>query len=208
MGKKRLIRLRRWELSLLLALVCTLLWSSWAGFRETALAGRMLRMHVVANSDEEEDQRLKQAVRDVVLRQAEGMTEDCTSVKQVRDRLADHLPELAQSGAQVVRQWGYSYPVTVSLGQQYYPTKRYGGYGLPAGRYQALRVEIGAARGSNWWCVLFPALSEDAVTEYAEETMGLDQKDWKLIRETDGEYVLRFRCLEWYGRLKEIIAGH
>lgn len=206
MRTKREIKLKRWEISLLLALVCTMLWSSWAGFREAKLAGQVLRMHVVANSDEEQDQMLKRAVRDAVVRRAEETLKGCTSAGQARERLADHVDELARSGAQVVEQKGYAYPVIVSLGNRFYPTKYCENYGLPAGSYQALCVEIGAARGHNWWSVIYPALSEDAVAEYAETALGeLDREDWKLIREEEGGYVLRFRCLEWYGRAKEML---
>ena len=209
MRNNQKIKLRRWETSLLLALVCTVLWSSWAGFREAKLAGQMLRMHVVANSDAERDQQVKRAVRDVVVQQADGFLAECTSVGEAREKLEEHLPELAESGARVVKRWGCSDPVTVSLGQCFYPTKYVGDYGLPAGRYQSLRVEIGSAQGHNWWSVLYPVLSEDAAIEYTETAMreGLDREDWNLIREEDGGYVLRFRCLEWYGAIKERLTN-
>ena len=164
------IRLKRWELALLLGLAATVLLSSWAGYRETELATRVVRLHVLANSDSDADQDLKLEVRDSVLALADGYLADCTSVSQAKNVLEAHLQELADTGAETVGREGYRYPVSVTLETTYFPTKEYEDFALPAGSYQALRVEIGAAEGHNWWCVVFPPLCLGSVSETTQET--------------------------------------
>ena len=100
------IRLKRWELALLLGLAATVLLSSWAGYRETELATRVVRLHVLANSDSDADQDLKLEVRDSVLALADGYLADCTSVSQAKNVLEAHLQELADTGAETVGRGG------------------------------------------------------------------------------------------------------
>ena len=209
MRKTTDIRLKRWEIALLLGIAVTVLLTSWAGYRETELATRVVRLHVLANSDLEEDQNLKLEVRDSVLTLAEGYLANCTSIPQAKNVLEAHLQELADAGAETVSREGYSYPVSVTLETTYFPTKEYEDYALPAVNYQALRVEIGAAEGHNWWCVVFPFLSTDAVSERSETAIkdGLTEEDIALITEEDEGYVFRFQCLEWFGELRQWLSG-
>lgn len=203
------IRLKRWEIALLLGIAVTVLVTSWAGYRETQLATKVVRLHVLANSDLEEDQSLKLEVRDSVLTLAEGYLADCTSVSQAKNVLEAHLQELADVGAETVSREGYCYPVSVTLETAYFPTKEYKDYALPAGNYQALRVEIGEAEGHNWWCVVFPSLSVDAVSERSETAIkdGLTEEDIALLTGEDEGYVFRFQCLEWFGELRQWFSG-
>lgn len=203
------IRLKRWEIALLLGIAVTVFITSWAGYRETQLATRVVRLHVLANSDLEEDQDLKLEVRDSVLALAEGYLADCTSISQAKDILKLHLQELADVGAETVSEEGYNYPVSVTLETTYFPTKEYADYALPAGNYQALRVEIGAAEGHNWWCVVFPSLSVDAVSERSKSAIkdGLTEEDIALLTGEDEGYVFRFQCLEWFGELRQWLSG-
>lgn len=209
MWNRREIRLKRWEIALLLGLAVTVLLSSWAGCRETELASRVVRLHVLANSDSEADQILKLKVRDSVLTLADGYLADCTSVSQAKNILEAHLQELADTGAETVSQEGYRYPVTVTLETTYFPTKEYEDYALPAGAYQALRVKIGAAEGHNWWCVVFPPLSFDAVSERSETAIkdGLTEEDVAMLTGEEEGYVFRFQCLEWFGELRQWLSG-
>lgn len=199
------IRLKRWEIALLMGLAITVLVSSWAGYRETALATRVVRLHVLANSDSDSDQALKLKVRDSVLTLADGYLANCTSVSEAENVLQAHLQELANTGRNTVAQEGYTYPVNVKLETTYFPTKEYADYALPAGEYQALRVEIGAAKGHNWWCVVFPPLSFDSVSERSKTAVkdGLTDGDMKLLTGEEEGYVLRFKCLEWFGELRQ-----
>lgn len=120
------------------------------------ISDNVFRLHVIANSDSEEDQNLKYIVRDAVIEYVNSSTSWATSKEELIDMLdLDAIREVAQS---IVWENGFSYPVTVELGYFDFPTKTYGDVSLPAGFYDALRVKIGDADGQNWWCVMFPPL--------------------------------------------------
>lgn len=197
-------KLRLWEAALFLAFGLALTAGVWASASGAALAGQVLRLHVVANSDSPEDQALKLAVRDAVLARAEPWLEGADSRDAAEAALAPHLDELAGTAKKVLAQAGRDDAVAVSVEDAWFPTKRYDGFSLPAGRYRALRVVIGAGRGQNWWCVVFPPLCLASVTEESVETAAdgaLSEGQTALITGRDGGYVLRFRLLEWWGEL-------
>ena len=189
--------LRRWELALLLALGLFLTAGVWLDASHTALAGDVLRLHVLASSDSPEDQALKLAVRDRVLAEAGARLEGVTDRAEAERVLAASLEPLARAGAAAVAEAGYAYPVTVCLEDTWFPTKEYGSFSLPAGEYRALRVLIGEGKGRNWWCVVFPPLCLGAVTQPAEEAMEvLPERERALIVGENEGYVLKFKLLE------------
>ena len=147
-------RLRLWEAALFLAFGLTLTAGVWAGASEAALAGRVLRLHVIANSDSEADQARKLLVRDAVLSRAAQLLDGADGRQEAEAALAPHLDELAQAGADALARTGNHDPVCVDLADQWFPTKEYDGFSLPAGQYRALRVTIGAGRGATGgaWC--------------------------------------------------------
>lgn len=200
-------KLRLWEAALLLAFGLTLTVGVWASASEGALADRVLRLHVVANSDDQGDQALKLQVRDAVLAQAGDLLEGVSDRTRAEEILSDHLDQLAQAGTEALAAENCSDPVTVSLADQWFPTKQYDGFALPAGQYRALVVTIGAGQGHNWWCVVFPPLcltsvTEDSVEAVAGEALSEDQVS--LITGQDGGYVLKFRLIEWW---QELLRG-
>ena len=197
-------KLRLWEAALLLAFGLTLTVGVWASASESALAGNVLRLHVVANSDSERDQALKLLARDAVLARA-GEILDGVSDRQSAERaLAPYLDELAQTAAEVLAAEGCRDTVTAVLTEQWFPTKKYDGFSLPAGQYRALKVTIGEGRGHNWWCVVFPPLCLGSVTEESVEAVAgeaLSDDQVALITGQDGGYVLKFRFIEWWNEL-------
>ncbi len=197
-------KLRLWEAALFLAFGLTLTVGVWASASETALAGRVLRLHVVANSDSEADQARKLLVRDAVLTRASRLLEGVRDRREAEEILAPRLDELAQAGAEALARTGNRDRVAVTLDDQWFPTKEYDGFSLPAGQYRALKVTVGAGRGRNWWCVVFPPLclasvSEQSVESAAEGVLSEDQV--ALITGQDGGYVLKFRLIEWWQEL-------
>lgn len=118
----------------------------------------LIRFHVVANSDSEEDQALKRAVRDAILKEVSPRLAASHSLEESRKILTGLRPEMEKIGQQVVEFWGKDYSVKSDYGKFIFPTKSYGSLVLPSGEYEAVRVLIGEAKGSNWWCVLFPPL--------------------------------------------------
>ena len=139
--------LKRWEIALMAGVLCALLCGFWLGEEQTQLADRVIRFHVIANSDSPEDQALKLQVRDAVLSATQEFYPQEASLEEARDALSDHLGELARTGQETVEAAGYDYPVTASLEKCWFPTKEYDGFALPAGEYTALRVVIGAGGG-------------------------------------------------------------
>ena len=197
--------LRRWECALLVLAAALTLFCSWLGGYRECLSGKLLRLHVVANSDSDADQALKLEVRDAVLDCAAGYLENVSDVRAAEQVLGAHLAELAGAGQAVVREKGYDYAVRASLGTSHFPTKTYDGFALPAGDYRALRVTIGAGEGRNWWCVVFPALCVSAASEWQDTAVsgGLSDEDVRLMAEEDEGYVLRFKCLELWDKLSQ-----
>lgn len=185
-------------------LVCTALW---AEATQAQLAEKVIRLHVLANSDTEADQTLKLQVRDKVLAQTDQLLAGQENAAQAAAVLRENLEPLAQTAAQEIAAQGYDYPVTVSLEETWFPTRQYEDVALPAGNYQALRVVIGAGEGHNWWCVVFPSLCLPAVSEHAVQTAGLTHQDYALICEESQPYTIRFKTVEWWESCKHWFCG-
>lgn len=122
------------------------------------IARNIIRLHVIANSDTDTDQRLKLTVRDKIITSLQSSLRDAESPTRAAEIIKTKLPEIEQTARQTLSQYGSSYCVHVMLAPRYFPIKQYGDLTFPAGIYQALCVEIGKAEGRNWWCVLFPSL--------------------------------------------------
>ena len=198
-------RLKRWELALMLGVLIALALGSWLGREQEDLSGRIIRLHVIANSDTPEDQALKLAVRDQVLAQAEELYPQGASLEQARAALEGHLEQLAQAGQAVVEAQGFDYPVTAQLTRCWFPTKEYEDFALPAGNYTALRLTIGEGAGQNWWCVAFPPLCLGAASETVEQATQagcFTPEQQALITGEDEGYILKFKSLELLGELQ------
>lgn len=203
-------KLRLWEAALLLAFGLTLTAGVWASASEGALADQVLRLHVVANSDSEEDQALKLIVRDAVLELASRLLDGVSDRARAEEILSAHLDELAQAGAEALAAQGCADRVTAEIADQWFPTREYATFSLPAGQYRALRITIGAGAGRNWWCVVFPPLCLGSVTEESVETAAggvLSEDQVALITGQDGGYVLKFRLIEWWQELLQGLRG-
>lgn len=172
---------------------------------EDAIYDSVIRLHVLAESDGREDQEDKLAVRDAILPVAAEELAGCEDRDSAADRLEALLPTLGRVAEETLRERGREVPVTVTLGQEEYPTRAYEGFCFPAGEYLSLRVMIGEARGQNWWCVLFPSLclsvANGGSAERLEEAfvaVGLTPEQYRIITESDENtpYRLRFKVLE------------
>lgn len=119
---------------------------------------KLIRFHVLANSDSEEDQLLKYAVRDEILKEVAPRLAGSASLAESRTIILGMKDQFLAIGEQVIKEWGKNYPVTLDYGIHNFPTKSYGNIVLPGGEYEAVKIQIGEAQGANWWCVLFPPL--------------------------------------------------
>ena len=169
---------------------------------EEVIYDEVIRLHVLANSDSEEDQALKLKVRDAVLAETELLVGSCESREEALAILSESQSRdrLTAAAQRVIGAAGYEYEVSVSLGEERYPTRSYEAFCFPSGTYTSLRVEIGASAGKNWWCVLFPRLCLGAASGDAEEKFieaGFTPEQYKIITDTDEpEYKIKFKILE------------
>lgn len=167
---------------------------------EADIYDKVLRLHVVANSDSEADQELKLCVRDRILAVTQALGSDCTSLEEARELIEAELDTLELAAAEEIARQGFSYAVEVKLTEEQYPTKQYASLCFPAGKYLSLQVLIGDAVGQNWWCVLFPPLCLDAASKSNEDafiSVGFTAEQYKIITETEEPtYRARFKILE------------
>ena len=200
---------RRWqilEISLLVCLALFLLSGIWALRAQQDLADRVVRLHVLANSDSEEDQALKLQVRDRVLARATELLEQSEDQASAKALLTAHLSELQTLAEEEIAAQGHDYAVTAQLAQTSFPTREYDGFTLPAGEYLALRIIIGEGAGQNWWCVVFTPLCTTASADLPAAALGagLSEDQVRLITEEDSGYVLKFKAVELWEHLKEL----
>lgn len=198
----RVLRDVPWRRVLALFVACLVCTALWAEATQVQLASQVIRLHVLANSDSEEDQALKLEVRDRVLETTSSLLAGETEPQAAAVLLDQHLDDIAQTAAQEISAQGHDDRVEVRLEQTWFPTRQYQGNSLPAGNYLALRVLIGAAEGHNWWCVVFPNLCLPAVSERALEASTLTPGQISLLQEEETSYVFRFKALELWQSLK------
>ncbi|MCD7922623.1 MAG: stage II sporulation protein R [Clostridiales bacterium] len=175
---------------------------------QQGISDKILRFHVLANSDSSEDQALKLKVRDEVGSYLSVMLSDAASMEESEEIALENLDEIEQIASEVIREEGYDYDVAVSLENCRFPEKTYGIYTFPSGNYEALRVVIGDGDGQNWWCVLYPNLcfsgSMYAVDEASGEKLSVELTDeeYAAILE-NGDYEVSFKILKFMNRILE-----
>ncbi|NRS47681.1 stage II sporulation protein R [Brevibacillus sp. HB2.2] len=150
---------------LLMAFSLFMLMMSWEGQLTSAnvldngpIPQESVRLRIIANSDSVQDQWLKREVRDAIVAQMSTWADDIETLEEAEQMIQTQLPVLQQVVDKTVKERGFSYKAVVDFGEVPFPTKLYGSYVYPAGNYRAVRVQIGEAKGQNWWCVLFPPL--------------------------------------------------
>lgn len=202
-------KLKPFEIALLIGLAVFLASGGLALRAQAQLADRVVRLHVLANSDGEEDQALKLLVRDRVLARATELLTRAGDRTEAESLLRAALPELETLAVRELRANGCDYPVTAELTDTEFPTREYDGFTLPAGEYLALRVVIGEGAGRNWWCVVFPPLCTAASADVPAAALaaGLTEDQVGLITEEDRGYVLRFKTVEWWEQLRAYLEG-
>ena len=198
-------RLKIWEIALLLGVAVCLLSGARALHTQDELADKVVRLHVLANSDSEEDQALKLQVRDAVLDRAEELLAQTSSRAEAEGKLRGQLLEFERLAEAVVREAGYDYEVTAELTDTEFPTREYEDFTLPAGEYLALRILIGDAAGRNWGCVVFPPLCTAASADVPASALaaGFTEDEVRLITEEDRGYVLKLKAVEFWETLRE-----
>lgn len=170
------------------------------------ISNSVFRLHVIANSDSDEDQNLKYIVRDNLLNYMNTLTENITSRDAAIQIAEEHEDDFYDIAKKTIEENGYNYDVKIEIGNCYFPTKYYGDISLPAGYYDSLKVEIGNASGQNWWCVMFPPLcfvdmSTGIVPDESKKTIkeNLAEEEYALISDTTSANInFKFKLIELF----------
>ena len=183
-------------------LVCVLMWIGSILKDRKQLNEELIRFHVVAASDGEEDQSVKLMVRDAVTAYLKDAMGQITDVQAAREYIQTQLPQMETIANQVLADAGFDADAVVSFAKETFDTRFYDTFQLPAGVYNALRITIGEGRGKNWWCVVFPTLCLPATTEGFETVAAGAGFDDALTGALEGktEYEIRFFLLDWLGK--------
>ena len=183
----------------------------------TGIAYNVFRLHVIANSDSEEDQALKYEVRDALLEYMNSLCSNVSSKEDAMNIAKEHIEDFENLARTVISDNGYQYDVSVEIGEYDFPTKEYGDVSLPAGTYDALRVKIGSASGRNWWCVMFPPLcfvdvSSGVVPNSSKELLqnNMSEEEYDLITNSsnNSEINFKFKVVELFENIKIKLANN
>ncbi|WP_163192875.1 stage II sporulation protein R [Clostridium thermarum] len=180
-----------------------------------SVSSKLIRFHVIANSDSAEDQSLKLKVRDEVLKLIAPELNECTSIEQARQVLKKNDAKIKDTAERIIKENGYKYEVNTALSKENFPVKSYGIVTLPQGNYEAYRILIGEAGGQNWWCVMFPPLCFIDITkgEVAEEKTAeemkkvLSDEEFDFINNKSNNIELKFKLVEIFKSIKSYILS-
>ena len=164
---------------------------------QQGISHKIIRFHVIANSDSDADQALKLKVKEAVVNYTAELLCNSKSISETEDLLSSHTNDIISIANNVISENDYDYPVTTEITDTYFPTKSYGSYTFPPGTYRAFQIKIGEAKGKNWWCVLYPPLcfidiSHGTVNpeseELLKETLTTDE-----FQAVSDEYTVKYR---------------
>lgn len=180
------------------------------------LSDSVLRLHIIANSDSQEDQELKLKVRDNIIKYMNNLTKDISNKESVISLVNSNINNFKKVALDTIHDNGYNYDVNIELGNFYFPTKDYDNVSFPSGNYDALKIEIGNAIGQNWWCVLFPPLclvgsSSGTLPDDSQEILEntLNSEEYELISEgrsnnSDNSNIqIKFKLIEWFNQFNK-----
>lgn len=190
---------------LLLFIYCIICAFSYVNAVSTDIQNSVFRLHVIANSDSDEDQNLKYIVRDKVLEYINSISNSSMTKDEVIALANENINEIQKIAENTIHENGYNYSVKLNIGNFSFPTKKYGDITFPAGFYDALKIEIGEAKGHNWWCVMFPPLcfvdvTSGIVPEESKQTIrdNLSEEEYKLLSENSGNINFKFKIVEMF----------
>lgn len=160
-----------------------------------------VRLHILANSNSDDDQALKLKVRDKLLSEYGEALRGCGSKSVAEETVRELLPEIESTAEELIQEMGYSYTVRATLTEEWYETRDYEDFSLPCGTYSSLRVIIGEGEGQNWWCVMYPPLCMELATEDAPADDGIIDYTGEEIRLIKNKkYNIKFKILEELSR--------
>ena len=180
---------------------------AFAGFNNKCqdLRDNILRLHIIANSDDQNDQAIKLKVRDNLLNVSDGLYNNISSKQDAITVTSENLKLLKSAAEETIKKEGANYPVDVTIGKAYFNTRKYENFTLPAGEYEAVKVLIGNAKGKNWWCVMFPSMCIPAASEHSlDEAVNKNSAE---IAQNATKYKISFKIVEIIEDIKNIFKN-
>ena len=157
----------------------------------------VFRLHILANSDSEEDQSLKLKVRDEVLEYTEDLFNSASSKEEAEKIISDNLQSISNVAYRTLSENGYDYTVTAEITNMYFATRYYESFTLPSGMYDALRITIGEGEGHNWWCVMYPSICISSVEDKDSKAKeALNDEEYDIVR--NEQYQYKFKIVEMF----------
>ncbi len=164
------------------------------------LRQNVFRLHIIANSNSEFDQALKLKVRDAVINETGDIYDRCLDLESAKKAAVKNKERIYNAAKSVINAAGMDYEVEIEIDTAFFDTRHYETFSLPAGEYEALNIRIGEAKGKNWWCVMYPSL---CIASSGAELSDAVSKDSAEIANNPQNYVMRFKIVEIYEKLKE-----
>lgn len=192
------------RLSILFGLISAILLSV-ANFNVLCddLRQNILRLHIVANSDSNDDQALKLKIRDEILAETDNLFLNITDIDDAKKQIGNNLAVFEEIANRKIEQEGFSYTAKAYLDESYFDTRIYDDFTLPAGYYPSLIIKLGKAEGQNWWCVVFPTVCIPAAAK-GDLTDSVKNESASVAKESE-RYVMRFKTVEIYERIKKFV---
>ncbi len=195
------------EISVAIGLVISIIFSVIGfGAECNEIRDNVIRLHVLANSDSEQDQQVKLKVRDALLECGSELFDGTVNRDNAEETLAKERDFLVQKANEVLAENGFEYKAEIYLTEEYFQTREYESFTLPAGEYLALKVILGSGKGHNWWCVMFPPLCLPAATAKTETELILGEDGAEIIS-SPAKYVMRFKIVEMIEEIKLKFKG-
>ena len=165
----------------------------------------VFRLHIIANSDSDEDQALKYKVKNNIISYMNKLCENSSSKEETIEITKNHINDFKQIADKTIADNNFEYTSTVEIGNYKFPTKYYGDIALPSGNYDALEIKLGNSSGKNWWCVLYPSLcfvdvSSGVVPDSSKENLknNLPDEEYALVSENSPAYNFKFKIVEFF----------
>ena len=199
--------MKRIEKAMIIGLILSIIVGSFTAFagKCDSIRESVLRLHILANSDSEEDQALKLKVRDRILEETGTLFQTTGNLKDAEAEAVRQLERVRQIAENEIQKQGYNYTVKAELCNMFFETRQYDNVTMPAGSYDAVRITIGEAKGHNWWCVLYPPMCIPAAQPKQELDDVLSAEEMEVVT-AKPNYEIRFACVEIFERIKNFFS--
>ena len=191
------------KITLCISVVAAMFWLADVWQDKQVLQENLIRLHVVANSDSDEDQKIKLQVKDAVVSYLQAETSEFENKEQAMQYINDNLTSIEEIANRRLSELGNVEQVAISLGPEVFDTRDYETFSLPAGIYDSLRIQIGEGKGKNWWCVVFPSLCLPATTNEFQEVAVSSGFSQELGSTLSGDRKFRFFVLDCFGKIEK-----